>query len=241
MAPPRKVPPGSATRSVLLRADQIAALDAAAVLFGVDLSDVVRGAIDLLSPPDPREEWTRVRAAFELRRRELGRRPSAVRNELELAILDGFRGEEPRLSLRAAGRGSANLVAGMVAMLRRLSPPVPIEPAGPDWAREQWAEFARDWASRADAGLMALLACPAVRCLGFGKKSPVPQVVAVASAVGGIDAAPRERQYEGPARAAADLVSAGILTPTAPASCPPESTLFTGRTYSIVEPRPGRR
>jgi hypothetical protein len=234
MAPPRKVPAGSTTRSVLLRADQVTALDDAAARLGCDLADLLRGMIDLLAPPHPGDEEIRVRAALEVRRREIGDRPEGVRDELVRAILDGWRGEEPRLSLRLAGRAAAKLVSDTVRMVRWLFPTAPKGPRGRGWAEERWGTLGNDWAGSAPLDLLTVLASPATRTLGYRGKASRPELVVVArAAVGRLGGAPAERQYEAVGRAVTDLVANRILMELDVLNATADWPFFAGVGYRV--------
>ncbi|HEX4609386.1 MAG TPA: hypothetical protein VH092_14410 [Urbifossiella sp.] len=207
MAPPRKVPPGSVTRSVLFRADQIEALDAAAGRLGIDLSDLVRGAVDLLFPLHPDENWARIRAALEVRRRVLEGRDES--RAVVRAILEGWRGREPQLPLRVAERDTVRLVDEVVRMLGYLYPEAADRRWAADRAATAWAGLARDWAGTAPDALLTLLACPAVRCVWLDPKSDRrPHLLVIARRVAEPGTAePLERQYAEVGPAIAGLIS----------------------------------
>jgi hypothetical protein len=210
MAPPRKVPAGSTTRSILLRLDQIAELEAEAEAIGVDLSDVVRGVVDLLFPADSATRWARTRAAVEVNRRWLAGLDGAVRDDLVRAVLDGWRGLEPRVPLRATGRAAAVRVGETIRMLRRLDPK---PPKGAQEALGRWTALAADWAGRITAGnadVLDLLASPATRCLSWlDPKTRLPDVMVVAGVIADRGGPAAELGYKAPGAALARLLRDG--------------------------------
>jgi hypothetical protein len=216
VAPPRKVPPGSVTRSILFRADQLAALEAAADWAAADVSDVLRAVVDLLLPSAAAAVWARTRAGFELRRRALLARPDLLQ-----AVEEGWRGLDPRLPLAAADRDTARRVGEAVGMLRRLCQNVKQKDRTPRWVENQWRAFAGDWAGRAVDPLLAVLACPAALChVAPGRADGRPDLVTVADVAARTDGA-AERQYEGVGVALAACVEAAVLVAPPPPQGPP--------------------
>lgn len=162
MARPKKVP-SSLTRSVLFRTDQVERLEAVALEAGLDLSDLVRLAVDRALDEPVFAARSRRLAALELSLRRLDAAPELVRE----LVVTGWEGREMSVPLETPLRPPVvKLVRRCVRLLRELgmSPPS----AGPARRRTPAPtrpEFPDTWATPVPDDLLYLLASPAARAV----------------------------------------------------------------------------
>jgi hypothetical protein len=236
MPRPRKVPPGSITRSILFRAEQIDALERAAAGAAADVSDLVRAAVDLLYPPGSRPGYAdrvRSRAALERCRRAIGGRGYLVD-----AVVRGCARPTPAPPDVPGGRAAAALVREAVAILLTLYDPQPAVPdrdgriAVEKWTK-RWHNLACDWFDGVSDPLLAVLGCTAAWAHHFPAPDGPDPRPGVLYTVPALAAAEGEKQYRLAAAAVGALRHLGVLE-LAPAGWPwPLLAPFALHAYAV--------